>query len=128
MEKSYEKESFNDPREEFIVSKLNKLDQKKAAADFEDRLMAKIRKIDQGEKVESLKKYNSWLVPSLSLAAGLVIAFFIFNLNTTDTGSPINQQLSKQSESTETSKDSVKELKHFDNKVNMVDQKVNPKK
>jgi hypothetical protein len=123
MEKSYN-QSPKTP-EEKISDLLRQIPKKEASATFENRLMANIRRIDEGHDIRPLarKTSSSYLVASFATAAGLAMAFFIFNLGDTNASDENNVPIAIDQQTT-VPKDSVKESrKNFDRPVNMVGDK-----
>lgn len=116
MEERYE--SSLTPEQEAQLSQLLKsVPDAEPTAGFEDRLMANIRRIDDGETVELLtpepKKRSIW-VTALSAAAGLAMAVILIN-GFTGTPEKTDTQIAKQpvkSDSTET--------KNFKRPLNLV--------
>ena len=71
---------MSNSEEERVKNLLSELPKHSAPVDFEAKLMDNIRKIDNGEDVTMLKsEKRSWIVPTLSTAAGLAAAFVLFN-------------------------------------------------
>lgn len=123
MEKSYNQ--LPQTPEEKISDLLGRIPKKVASATFENRLMANIRRIDEGHDVRPLAKKTSYsyLVASFATAAGLALAFFVFNLGESslpeDNSIPV--AVEQQNDAV---KDSLKESrKNFDRPVNMVGDK-----
>ena len=71
---------MNPEEEERLKKLLSNLPKEDAPTGFEEKLFSNIRRVDNGEDVSLLQKQsNKWLIPSLSIAAGLTIAFLLFN-------------------------------------------------
>lgn len=102
--------NLTNPEEEHVKKILSDLPHHNAPEGFEDKLMENIRRIDNGEDVTMLKSESkSWLVPTLSTAAGLAFAFILFN---TFDGTTVKTKTDQQMANTpiEVKTDSTKEI------------------
>ena len=116
--------NMTNPEEEKVQKMLSDLPHHNAPEGFEEKLMENIRRIDNGEDVIMLKSESkSWLVPSLSTAAGLAFAFILFN---TFDGSTVKANTDQQMANTptEVKSDSTKEIQTTNTKqLNLVKDK-----
>lgn len=127
MEKSYN--SSSNSNEEKVAKLLSSMPKVGAPQSFEDRLMSNIRKIEEGVDVSPLaarnsKAKNSYLIASLSAAAGLALAVFVFNFGSSPEPTTLSTPAIAVEKTAETPADSVKEQpKNFDRPVNLVGDK-----
>jgi hypothetical protein len=125
MEKSYNNSpQTNDEKISQLLSSMPKME---ASENFNETLMANIRKIDDGQDVSLLRKVDnsrSYWIAALSTAAGLALAIFMFNMGDSNTSIQDQAPTLAKEKSLEAASDSVKnEKKNFNRPVNLVGDK-----